>query len=290
MIHGDEQQLAATEGPAHRTRSRRRRQLSNRWWCAGITAAVIGLCGCGVTGCSGKKAAAGQTGDAAEKPAVAVKAKPAMSEPGDEWSGAIPIRVAEAFTKAKTHEMRMKLVRTPETAGPLMQAFFESGPGSTETIAGIDEMSAASTEQFAFQRFQVRLKDGGSRLMCVVFTPEGAKVDFECYARYGSASWTDLLGGQAKEADEVRVFVEPGFTYVYGFSEEEKWSCYLAKTPDLEETMNFYAPRGSELDKKLKQVTARGPMRATLAIRSMDGSHLKRQFEVTAVRAEGWVR
>ncbi len=290
MTHGDEEQLAATEGPARHTPSRPGHELSNRWWRAGITAAFIGLGGCAVTGCSGKKAAARESGDAAEKPAVAVKAKPAMSKPGDEWSGAIPIRVAEAFAQATTHEMRMKLVREPERVGAMMKAFFQSGPGVAGEIAGIDEMGAASTVDFAFQRFQVRLKDGGSRLMCVVFTVDGPKVDFECYARHGSATWDELLGGKVAEADEVRVFVEQGFTYVYDFGDDEKWSCYLATTPDFDGTLNFYAPRGSDLDTKLKKQTAGGPMRATLAIRPLGDSYKHRQFEVTAVHAAGWIR
>ncbi len=212
--------------------------------------------------------------------------------PGDpnEWKGPLPVQIAESFTKATTNVERLKLVRNPELTAPLMEDFFLNGPGARERILGIVRLAPASNDKFFFHRFQVRLEDGTNRLLCVVLTDDGGKVDFECYARHGSVSWKDLLEGVAPAAGEVRVFVSRGSYYAYGFQDEPTWSSFMASTPDWEVPLYFYARRDSKVDKELKKLTAGGQMRATLAIRSVDGSCRQKQFEITAVLAGGWVR
>lgn len=212
--------------------------------------------------------------------------------PGDpnEWKGPLPAEIAERFTKATTNVERLKLVRNPELTAPLMEDFFLNGPGARERILGIARLEPASNGKVSFQRFQVRLEDETNRLLCVVLTDDGGKVDFECYARHGSATWKDLLEGVAPSAGEVRVFVSRGSYYAYGFQDEPTWSSFVASTPDWDVPLYFYARRDSKVDKELRKLTAAGQMRATLAIRSVEGSCRQKQFEITEVLAGGWVR
>ena len=213
-------------------------------------------------------------------------------EPGnaEDWKGPVPIQIADSFSKATTHEERLKWVRDGERVAPLMERFFHDGPGANEKILEIVPMTPGSNGTLAFQRFQVRLENEKSRLLCVVLTDEGGKVDFECYARHGALAWSDLLNGKASESSEVRVFVEPSSAYMYEFSDDKKWRSILATTPDSENPLYFYVLRDSEVDKKLKEQMDVEPMRATLAIRSVQNSHEKKQFEVTEVLSPSWVR
>jgi hypothetical protein len=89
----------------------------------------------------------------------------------------------------------------------------------------------------------------------------------------------------------VRVIVEVGNYYSHGFAEEEKWRHFAATTPDVEMQLHFYVARGSEVAKRLAGmgILAGGKRRATLAIRSVEGSFANRQFEVTKVLGPGWV-
>ena len=129
------------------------------------------------------------------------------------------------------------------------------------------------TAEFVFQRFHVKMEDGSSRLLCVVINEEeGARVDFECYARQGSVAWEDLLSGEATEAQVLRVFLKAGSYYNYAFADEMKWRCFVATSPDVERLLYFYVARGAETAKQLAQFTARRSMRATLAVRSVEGS------------------
>lgn len=235
--------------------------------------------------------AAGMTDSQVGKRIGNVSNEPFDAGGAKDWKGPVPWRIAEGFTKATTDEERLKWVRDPERAAPLMTAFFHDGHGATEKILGVTSMGPASNGKFSFQRFQVRMEDGSKRMLCVVLTDNGGKIDFESYARHGSATWKDLLCGNAPEAEEVRVFVEPGFTFVHGFSDEKKWRCFVATTPDWADPLDFYTLRESEADKALRSLmNGGGPIRVILAIRSVGDSYQKRQFEVTKVVAGGWVR
>ena len=63
----------------------------------------------------------------------------------------------------------------------------------------------------------------------------------------------------------------------------------MARTPDLGEDLHVYARRGSPVEATLNELTASGPAPVTLAVRSVDRSHERRQFEVTRVLAPAWV-
>lgn len=171
----------------------------------------------------------------------------------NEWKGPVPRQIAESFSKATTHEERLQWVRDGGRVAPLMERFFRDGPGANEKILEIVPMPPESNGALTFQRFQVRMDNDKSRLVSVVLTDEGGKVDFECYARHGAVAWSDLLSGKASESSEVRVFVEPGFAYMYEFSDDQKWRSILATTPDYEYPLYFYVLRDSEVDKKFKE-------------------------------------
>jgi len=116
-----------------------------------------------------------------------------------------------------------------------------------------------------------------------------AKVDFKTYARHGAVAWVDLLAGKATQAAELRVFIQKGNYYNYEFSHEERWQNLTATSPDLEAPLQFYIARNHPSIKMLEKLPLQRPVRATVAIQAIGGSHLQRQFEITNVLGSGWV-
>jgi hypothetical protein len=215
---------------------------------------------------------------------------PETSGSAEDWKGALPAEVARLFTSASSHEERLGLVSDPRRDGYWMEMFFREGPGASEKVREVTPMEAAGTDSAYFERFRVSMEDGGDRLLCVVINEQGGKVDFRSYARFCSESWEELLAGRTRIAEEVRVFIGPGTTYFGSFSDDSKWTSYIATSPDIEESLYFHAARGSDTDTLLSEMTAGGAVRATLAIRSNGIDHTHRQFEVTDVLTPGWVK
>jgi hypothetical protein len=210
------------------------------------------------------------------------------SAPREKWHGPVPSVIAERFIEAKSHEQRLELVRNPVQVGPAMEAFFKSGPGATEKIKGFHPVANGSSGDLAFESYTVEIANAPVRLLSVTIDPQGAKVDFECYARLGSVAWEDLLTGKVSEAAEVRVILEPGGYYLHEFSDEQKWLHFKATSPDLAETLDFYLDRQSPSVRDIRELGA-SSIRATLSVRAVNGSEKRRQFEITAVKALDWV-
>ncbi len=204
------------------------------------------------------------------------------------WQGPIPSEVAENFTKAGSHAERLKWVTQPEKVGAEMEAFFRDGPGSKEKITGTMVLTTVAQGDLLYEYHQANIEGGTSRLLCISVDPRGAKVDFEAYARSGSEKWTELVSGAVSSAEEVRVILKPGGFYMHRFPDEAKWIHFEASTPDLPDSMDFYVARDSEAARDLAPV-GRSIFHVTVSIRAVEDSAKYRQFEITAVRALGWV-
>jgi hypothetical protein len=203
------------------------------------------------------------------------------------WRGPIPSEVAEKFTSAATHDERLRWVRNPGEVGPLMEKFFREGPGASEKVAQTLLANANGNGDLLFENFQVVMTNGSQRQLSVTVDPEGAKVDFKAYARYGSESWEDLLSGAVESAEEMRVMMTPGGFYMHRFPDESRWLHFEATTPDLPESMDFYVDRESDIARELAAVEG-GMIQATVSLRADGDSAQQRQFEITALKSPGW--
>lgn len=204
------------------------------------------------------------------------------------WQGPIPSEVAESFTKATSHAERLKWVRQPDKVGAEMEAFFREGPGASEKVVGTRALSMNEHGDFLYENYLVEIEDGEPRLLCISVDPKGAKADFEAYARSCSVKWPDLMSGSVASAEEVRVILQPGGFFMHRFPDEEKWIHYKATSPDLPDSMDFYVARESEAARELTRSGLQLP-NVTLSIRAVEDSAKYRQFEITAVKAIGWV-
>jgi hypothetical protein len=221
------------------------------------------------------------------RPAASSAAIP-QAQPLEKWQGPVPAVIADRFTKARTHEQRLELVRNPDEVGPAMKRFFESGPGASERVIGTVPLPHASSGDLLFESFSIQIDNAPDRLLCVSVDPGGARVDFKCYARFGSVPWQDLLSGKAETAEELRVVLQEGGFYLREFADESRWVHFRATSPDLDETLDFYLDRGSPRAAELLEKKS-SRFRATVGVRSLNGSGTKRQFEMVDIKSLDWL-
>ncbi len=225
-----------------------------------------------------------------KKPA-AVSVAASASAPQDQWRGSLPGETAEAFLAATTHQERMRWVRSPTLVEPLVAAFYATGPGSRETFSlraslPLPPLGAELPAQ-EVARYGVLMADTSKRLLSIVATPDGARVDFHAYSRHTSAPWPDILEGRAASA-EVRIFVSPGSYHVAPFENPAEWLPLLGGCPDVASDLLLYVRRGTPECAALEAAILKAPQRVTLTLAPVAESWRQRQFQVTAFHHEEW--
>lgn len=264
---------------------RRRRKavvkLQKEWVVAGLLGFVL------IAAVSGFWIAGVMRSGARPAAPVAV-ASTAVEAPPEKWQGPIPTEVANRFIAATTHEERLKWVRNPERVGADMEDFFSSGPGASEKVEAIVPLPVAAAGPLVFEEFLAKLEGGRHRIVSVSVDPRGAKVDFGCYAFRGTATWEQLLAGEVEEAEGMKILLQTNNFYVHEFADEQRWMHFKAVVPDLPESLNLYVEREGEMARELKSLEEDG-FRATVSVRSVNGSAARRQFEITGVTSLGWV-
>jgi hypothetical protein len=206
--------------------------------------------------------------------------------------GLIPFEIADAFIKETDPTRRLLYVRNPELIARRLHEF--PAQALRESTEDLLEIPIIHDEEFSYARFAARFPNGDMRLLAVVTTPEGPKVDWDCFARSTSAPWEDILNGLASNT-EVRVFVEKSNYYNFDFKDQEKWSSYALTSPDLEEVLYAYVLRNSERDHLMTDSIDqtdinRSSTRMTLLLSADLNQAKRRQFQVKQVLGLGWVK
>lgn len=197
-----------------------------------------------------------------------------------------PKNHATSFVYAKTVEERSGYVRDASNVG----AYPEQA--RTAIPMRIKDYDVGNDGEGQYAQFLAEFSDGGERMIAVVPTDRGPKVDWDCYARFGTAAWPNILGGQVEKA-EVRVIVRPSNYYNFAFSEEKEWLAYEVSSPDLQSCIFAYAKKGSDLATHLEKVFVSGdgkPMRLILELTKSAEGLPHRQFVLSGLIAQGWVK
>jgi hypothetical protein len=95
-------------------------------------------------------------------------------------------------------------------------------------------------------------------LLELVGTPEEPRVDWDAFARYGTANWDDLWSGKAQPA-VVRAFCEPSTGRPEPFEDQGKWTSFRMSGPDMPQAALGFAEVGSMREEKMKQVVLGSP-------------------------------
>ena len=198
--------------------------------------------------------------------------------------------LAHAFIEETNVEKRLSYALNPEGVRGHLTSYTEqarSHPAQELKAMGHSEHGGRAVSSFA-----VKFADGSFRMLSIVQTDDGTKVDWDSYARYCSASWEDLFSGGAEEA-EVRVFARPGDYYVGHFRDRGQWTCFKLETPDCDRSIYAYAPAGSDLSKRMQAYVMKSRnfrQHMTLKIRTEAESGKEGQFVIEELLAMGWVK
>jgi hypothetical protein len=197
-------------------------------------------------------------------------------------------RVAQAFLKESDSAKRLQWVRNAEDVKERLAEYPEeahAGVGEIQRVLGHQGDAANPVTAFV-----VAFPSGNVRLLEVVGTPDGPRVDWDAYARYGTASWEDLLSGKAEQA-VVRVFCEPSSERPEPFGDQGKWTCFRLSSPDLPQATLGFAEVGSVRERMMKQVILGTPnyrQHFVLEIVRFAGKD-EPLFEIRRCMAVGWI-
>lgn len=200
-------------------------------------------------------------------------------------------QLAEDFGKCMNPEIRLRMCRQPDKIRKHMAHYTESA--LTEPASEVTFMDVVDLGGIMAARFVAKFNNSSSRLICVVPTAAGLKIDWDCYARYNNEAVRELLDGQIKSA-ELRVFVKRSDYYNFSFRDHNRWMSFEVNSPDFEDAIYVYCQRntttGKMLDSAIPTSAVGKSVQMTIQVSSNHESYRRKQFTLDRVYSFGWVR
>lgn len=199
------------------------------------------------------------------------------------------IKVASNFLEARDTQSILPWVR----GGESMRAFVEAqGPEALPKPWERDSMRELTPMVEGSMAYQCFGTEGGQRkfrMVAVVPTKDGPRVDFKAYREWSDVPFADLITGKAKRAEEVRVMLWPSTYYNFEFADQERYVAFDAfLTSGSAAPVTLYALRGSEIADRISWVVERmGLHPATVALEARGRS--EGQYLITRLLALGFV-
>ena len=188
-----------------------------------------------------------------------------------------------------------------ESATPAeVVGFLEHMAAADGPITGYQWESSMDANGLLMDGVLVHSMIGGKRReRLALLTPDDKgrwRVDFGAFARTVTPLWGEILNGSARQGVVRVLFVRDNY-YNGPFGDESQWVCYRLGSPDLPDDLLGYCRKGSPQATAMKLIMANASgvaankhlLRAILEIRRTEGAEA-RQFEITRVLAEDWVR
>lgn len=139
-------------------------------------------------------------------------------------------RVARAFVAETDPTKRLQWVCGAQEVSLRMRQYPKEALHEVGEIRKV--LGHRAEDDCTLTGFVVGFPSGSMRLLEVVGTPEGPKIDWDAYAWHGTATWEDLLSGKGRQA-VVRVFCEPATERVEPFADQTQWTCFRMSSQDL---------------------------------------------------------
>ena len=200
-------------------------------------------------------------------------------------------QLAADFAKSSDPTLRLKMCRDPEEVEKRLSSY--PPQAVNEPANDVIFMDVVNLGGVTTARFFIKFNDETSRLLCIVATTDGLRVDWDCYARYNTKAWPELLNGTVKSA-ELRIFAQRSDYHSYEYRDDTQWSCFELLSPDFDQSLYAYAARGTTTAKILEAAMPKGgpdkKVQLTLQISSVDDGHERKQFTIDRIHAFGWVR
>ena len=210
------------------------------------------------------------------------------SEPVEPDALAAYRHVAESFLGTSDPDERLRWVRNAEAVKTRLDSFAAEALRSKGTIQRVLEHH--ENNGWLNTGFLVRFDTGSHRLLEVAGPVDALRVDWDAYARYGTASWVDVREGKVKRA-VARVHCKPSLETPPPFTDSDAWTGFEMSSQDYQGTVLAFAAVGEPREAIMKRIvlaTKGYRRRFTLEIvqRSEGDQPL---YEIERCLAVGWV-
>jgi len=200
-------------------------------------------------------------------------------------------QLADDFAMSTNPQIRLRMCRYPDQVSKRLDSYTESAlsePATQVTFIDVVDLGGIMAA-----RFVAKFADNSSRLICIIATDNGLRVDWDCYARYNCKALPEMLAGNTQTA-ELRVFIKKSDYYNFSYKDDQQWTSFELESPDFEELVYAYSQKGTTTGKLLDAALSRMPpgkgLQVTLQISSKQDSHKRKQFNIDRIYAFGWVR
>jgi len=177
--------------------------------------------------------------------------------------------------------------------------FLENMAATDGPITGYKWLSSMDANGLLIDGVLINTRIGDKpRSRLALLTPDNKgkwRIDFDAFARTVTPSWGEILSGKAGKGVVRILFVRDNY-FNGPFGDEAQWTCYRLGSPDIPDDILGYCRKDSPQATALKLILAnapsnskRKPLRTILEIQRTKGAEV-RQFEITRVLAEDWVR
>ncbi|HUF62357.1 MAG TPA: hypothetical protein VMN36_09810 [Verrucomicrobiales bacterium] len=207
----------------------------------------------------------------------------------------------EDYFARERWEDRLELVRHPEQTRSRMERYYRTRPLERSRVVKLSRMGTLenSGKEFAFA---VGTNELGETVKAS-FTMLGAdlRLDWESMVGFSDLELDQLVGERPEEPQIVRVRLEKGEYYNYGF-DQERFACYRIGTPAADVTCYAYLPRDHRdfagLEAALENravaadgtgIQAKGVLYPTLRVRALPDAPDPKQFEIVEVIDHFWL-
>ena len=195
--------------------------------------------------------------------------------------------LARKFLEATSVDEILPLLRNRDVAEARIRKFYPDGKISAPGMAAFNTLSEVS-RMGSFLSFNIRTRDFEDKALTYVDTPEGLKIDWECWVGWSATSWDDFVSSKSTETKVFRLNLGSVDYYNVGFKDDQKWQSYRLISPDGKHSIYGYAERGSVLNARLRPPPDIKQMPMILALKFPENATSANQVIIESLVAEGW--
>ncbi|MGC6426406.1 MAG: hypothetical protein ACON5H_05345 [Akkermansiaceae bacterium] len=197
-----------------------------------------------------------------------------------------PPRVAKNFALSDSLEERLKWTRSPEIISSRLHRYDPQALDAPASVIKFLGTSVNSTSKYYV--FVAVFPDGGRRLVAVIGTDKGPRVDFDAYAGLHSHPWKEILAGQTTFA-RARIVLEPMNYNVRSYQDIDRWASFRISSIQEDGILYGYVERDSKLHKKLILLTGVGRSFSILDLEINPEDIKNKQVRISAVYSDTWI-
>jgi hypothetical protein len=196
------------------------------------------------------------------------------------------------FYAASSVRELLPWVRGSQSVEPLIRRHYQAHPLQPREIEVI-ESERVSRGEARFVSALVRDEAGEipERWVAVELSADGARVDWELATNVQRDAWLALpTSNGLSSAQPFRIEIREAYYFDDAF-DETTWHCFQVSAPEADKPVYAYAPRQSELARRLVMLLEAGKPRAARVIASFvprGEVDVVRQLKIIELVAEDW--